>query len=320
MLHTLSTTVLLLIPLLIVAQPFTQARNLQQQNTDAHSLLSTTWSPSTYPNPTRDIDKCNRRGVKSWVCDPDGVISYTTANVIESLVQDISTGTSPYALAPCGALGKQGYQVAVALMRKINVASTVTPADAARTFAKSLHDAWGVGFSGMQCAWGMRNVHGVFAEKNSTPYKSTPMHTHPTTAPPPIPPTECNNGVLLLLAVDDRQVYISTGQGAQRAMPDDQAAVIIHRMKPSLRAGDYDIAVERAVREMGLALAGATFEEPHDWVGTVFGVGVVVIILWAFVGGVRYVFVGVGGRDDVCGGMGCMGVALCVRQVGYACV
>lgn len=245
------TAALLLLFTVVHAQPFTNARHLQQHDTPdqaAHSLLSTTWSPSTFPNPTRDVDKCNRRGVKSWVCDPDGVISYTTANIIEAIVQDISTGTSPYILAPCGALGNQGYQVALAIMQKINIASTVTPADAARTFAQSLHDAWGVGFA------------------------------------------ECNNGVLMLLAVDDRQVYISTGEGAQRAMSDAQAAVIIDRMKPALRAGDYDVAVERAVREIGMALAGATFKEPHDWVGTVVVVGVVVFILWAFVSGIRYVW------------------------------
>ena len=62
-------------------------------------------------------------------------------------------------------------QVAVAVMRKMEVPAGATPAQAAHDFAKALHERWGVGDAA------------------------------------------CNNGVLLLLAVEDRQVYISTGTG-----------------------------------------------------------------------------------------------------------
>jgi uncharacterized protein len=44
-----------------------------------------------------------------------------------------------------------------------------------------------------------------------------------------------NDGILLVLAVDDRQVYISTGRGAKDQLPDDTIDQIIARMKPSLK-------------------------------------------------------------------------------------
>ena len=34
------------------------------------------WRYDTYPNPRKDLDQCGRLGMRSWTCDPDGVISY----------------------------------------------------------------------------------------------------------------------------------------------------------------------------------------------------------------------------------------------------
>ena len=45
---------------------------------------------------------CGRRGVRSWVCDPDGVISYQSANVVEGLIKKIVMGEAPYARDACG--------------------------------------------------------------------------------------------------------------------------------------------------------------------------------------------------------------------------
>lgn len=66
----------------------------------------------------------------------------------------------------------------------------------------------------------------------------------------------CQNGVLFLLAVDDRQVYISTGAGAQKALPDARVASVIRDIRPQLRDSDYDGAVKRAIVDVGLGLAG----------------------------------------------------------------
>ncbi|PSC70754.1 glycoside hydrolase [Micractinium conductrix] len=66
----------------------------------------------------------------------------------------------------------------------------------------------------------------------------------------------CNNGVLFLLSVDDRQVYINTGTGAARALGDDRIQDIVSDIRPQLRAQEYDAAVERAVVDIGLSLEG----------------------------------------------------------------
>jgi hypothetical protein len=68
------------------------------------------WTPESFPNPEKDVASCGRRGVRSWVCDPDGVISYQSANVVEGLIKKIVMGEAPFAMDRCGA-GLEGYQV-----------------------------------------------------------------------------------------------------------------------------------------------------------------------------------------------------------------
>ncbi len=41
------------------------------------------------------------------------------------------------------------------------------------------------------------------------------------------------------------QVYISTGAGALAAMPDSSIQAILEKMRPALRAAEYDHAVEQ---------------------------------------------------------------------------
>ena len=71
------------------------------------------WNPSQYPNPQVDLKKCGRRGVKSFICDPDGVLSYDDANAVEGLISKIAYGEPPFLKAPCGELGLRGYQVGI---------------------------------------------------------------------------------------------------------------------------------------------------------------------------------------------------------------
>lgn len=68
--------------------------------------------------------------------------------------------------------------------------------------------------------------------------------------------SDCDNGVLLLLSVEDRQIYISTGAGSMRYLSDNSLVDIISNMKPKLREHDYDGALEQAVIDIGLGLAG----------------------------------------------------------------
>ncbi|GIL83335.1 hypothetical protein Vretimale_11310 [Volvox reticuliferus] len=174
------------------------------------------WSPENYPNPMNDVNSCGRRGVSSWVCDPDGVLTYESANVVEGVIKKIYAGEPPYALGPCGNLGLKGYQVAVALMRHMSYVGD--PGEAAGQFAKSLHNRWGVG-----------DAH-------------------------------CNNGVVLLISINDRQIFVSAGSGTTSLLTYDVIGDVIDDVRPALKDQRYDEAVERAVVDIGLALAGRPVE------------------------------------------------------------
>jgi len=66
---------------------------------------------------------------------------------------------------------------------------------------------------------------------------------------------ECDNGVLLLLSVQDRQIYISTGVQSAQVLPLNDLNVIIEWMIPYLRKQEYDEGMIRAVTNIGLALS-----------------------------------------------------------------
>jgi len=67
---------------------------------------------------------------------------------------------------------------------------------------------------------------------------------------------ERDNGVLLLLAIEERAIRIEVGYGLEGALPDSVAARIIDSMGPSLRDGDYAGAVTSAVRNIEAATQG----------------------------------------------------------------
>ena len=58
------------------------------------------------------------------------------------------------------------------------------------------------------------------------------------------------------------QVYISTSKAACQRLTDGRAATIINSMKPSLQRGDYDRAIQHAVVDVGLVLAGSAPKHP----------------------------------------------------------
>jgi uncharacterized protein len=66
-----------------------------------------------------------------------------------------------------------------------------------------------------------------------------------------------DNGVLLLLAIDDRKMRIEVGQGLEGALTDALSSQIIrHELAPNLRRGDYDAAVTAATTAIVQAIAG----------------------------------------------------------------
>lgn len=71
-----------------------------------------------------------------------------------------------------------------------------------------------------------------------------------------------DNGVLLLVSVEDRKMVIRTGYGAEGVLPDVIAAHIIREdMAPHFRNGDYDGGILAAISSMGEALTNPEARE-----------------------------------------------------------
>lgn len=66
-----------------------------------------------------------------------------------------------------------------------------------------------------------------------------------------------DNGVLLLLAINDRKMRIEVGQGLEGPLPDAICNRIIrNEMAPNFRRGDYDAGVNAAVTAIRQAIKG----------------------------------------------------------------
>jgi uncharacterized protein len=103
-----------------------------------------------------------------------------------------------------------------------------------------------------------------------------------------------NNGILLVVARDDRKMRIEVGYGLEGTLTDLHSRLIIENtMVPAFRAGDFSGGISRAVDDIILVLEGNAAElearaernrdapEPIDWVFVLF------ITIWVsvFVGG-----------------------------------
>ncbi len=71
-----------------------------------------------------------------------------------------------------------------------------------------------------------------------------------------------DNGVLLLLAIEERDIRIEVGYGLEGALPDSVAQRIINNdLTPSLKKGAFDQGVEAAVADIMLATQGEYTEK-----------------------------------------------------------
>jgi uncharacterized protein len=77
---------------------------------------------------------------------------------------------------------------------------------------------------------------------------------------------ERDDGILLLLATEDRLGRIETGYGWEGALPDARAGDILREMAPYLRTGDYAGALALAIGRIRESILGAdavAFPEPR---------------------------------------------------------
>ena len=79
------------------------------------------------------------------------------------------------------------------------------------------------------------------------------------------------------------QVHILAGRQALEVAGTDKLNAVIADMRPQLRAGNIEAAVEQAVVDIGLVLAGAEVKpgrESGSWVP----LGIVVTVIGSFLG------------------------------------
>jgi len=75
--------------------------------------------------------------------------------------------------------------------------------------------------------------------------------------------TEADDGVLLLVAVDDRKMRIEVGYGLEGAIPDLLASRIIREvLTPAFRQGDFDGGISRALDLLQRAAQGEAVRLP----------------------------------------------------------
>jgi uncharacterized protein len=80
---------------------------------------------------------------------------------------------------------------------------------------------------------------------------------------------EADDGVLILIARDDRRMRIEVGYGLEGVLTDAQSGRIIDRlMKPRFRAGDFEGGVGAAVDAISAAIRGEPVELPEKTTGT----------------------------------------------------
>src|SRR6478736_5309467 len=66
-----------------------------------------------------------------------------------------------------------------------------------------------------------------------------------------------DNGVLLLVAIDDHEMRIEVGQGLEGVLTDAQSSRIIrNEIAPEFRRGDYDAGVKAGINGIIKAIAG----------------------------------------------------------------
>lgn len=96
-----------------------------------------------------------------------------------------------------------------------------------------------------------------------------------------------DNGVLLLLAIDDREVRIQTGYGVEGALPDGLAGRIIRQdIVPHLQAGNYDLAIENGVNRILQRIADPASEMVPESTPSSGSIWFVLMVLVIFFGGI----------------------------------
>lgn len=122
-----------------------------------------------------------------------------------------------------------------------------------------------------------------------------------------------DDGVLLLVAKDDRRLRIEVGRGLEGAVPDAAARrIVAEYITPRFKAGDYAGGIDAGVDRLIAVIGGEPLPEPQEswtsgsmaademgWLNLLF-IGIVVLV---FLNGVLRAFLGRAGAAGVVGGV-----------------
>lgn len=109
------------------------------------------WHRAIYPDPMNenDVDKCGRGGKKSFVCDPDCVLTVDQADYLDHVIRRITEGTEcPCSNMYCTPENPGGYRIGVAIVYKMEKDENMldlpseTSLDMGRLFAYTLEQRW----------------------------------------------------------------------------------------------------------------------------------------------------------------------------------
>lgn len=56
-----------------------------------------------------------------------------------------------------------------------------------------------------------------------------------------------DDGIVILIAPNDRQMHIATGSGMEKTLTDDKALAVIHQMTPHFKTGDYAVGLSTGI-------------------------------------------------------------------------
>mmetsp|Transcript_5676 Transcript_5676/g.7459 ORF Transcript_5676/g.7459 Transcript_5676/m.7459 type:complete len:494 (-) Transcript_5676:1272-2753(-) len=201
-----------------------QQQQLRDQNTEEHHPGESTapiqerhnndsiryWIVEKYPNPENDQTACHT--TSNRLCDPDSILKPEQAEEVANKLAFVRR--SPTICKTEDTDAAIEIQFAIALANSVDLSVYGSFEDevtkAAETFARYLHDHWGVG---MESSCG-------------------------------------GTGLLIFLSVRDRAIYISRGKAMERILTNSRVDRVIDHMKPLLKRGGFKDALINAIDEL----------------------------------------------------------------------
>jgi len=174
------------------------------------------WTAAELPSPALNPSVCGRPH-RSLLCDPDRLLSEDQAGSVEALLS----------AAHLGSRGK-----GAAAFPDAPACGGAEPRGW-QLSAVLVRRAGGAGSAALRAERLARGLHDAWGVGDA-----------------------CGSGALLLVALDERQLYISTGAAAQRAAGEHGLEAALEEMRPLLRQGDTAAALLQGVATLAAALAG----------------------------------------------------------------